>query len=498
MKSIPDKVKDTLRNLPDVPGVYLMRDARGRIMYVGKAKSLRKRVSSYFRESAARRGDPKLRSLVHSIADLDLIELRTEAEAILMEGRLIKEYRPRFNILFKDDKQFLLLRLHTGEPVPRLDSCRLVKEDGARYFGPYPNASAAYAAKDFAQRHYGLRLCRPRIPGAEDHRHCHWDILRTCSAPCIGQIPPEAYRLRAEEAAAFLRGERPNALRELREEMLQASAKLRFEQAASFRDTLRLLTEALKRRTRMARTPQLKADEALAGVRELQKILSLDAVPRTLECVDISTISGTYAVASLVTALEGRPAPSRYRRFRIRTVEGSNDPAMIAEVVRRRFLRRDQPGWESPDLLIVDGGITQLRAAREALRNLGLTGIPTAGLAKRFEQVIAGPEKEEKVINLPEDSTALRVLKIVRDEAHRFALTYHRALRGKRIRESVLDDLPGIGPRKKAALLRKFGSVARLRTADVKKIAELPGIGPALAEAIHTHLSHSKREGSAS
>lgn len=489
MKPIPEKVRAAVRDMPDRPGVYLMRDDRGRIIYVGKARSLRKRVASYFREASLRRGDSKLRSLVHTVADLDRIELKSEAEAILMEGRLIKEYRPRFNILFKDDKRFPLLRIHPGEPVPRLESCRLAKEDGATYFGPYPNAPAAHAAKDFAQRRYGLRLCRPRRPGPEDHRHCHEDVLRTCSAPCIGRISPEAYRERATEAAAFLRGERPEALSGLRQEMRDASAELRFERAAAIRDTLRLLTQAIRRRIRVARTPRLKEQEAQSGLAELRERLALPLTPARIECVDVSTISGTHAVASLVTAVDGQPVSSLYRRFRIRSVEGSNDPAMIAEVVRRRFLRSDQPGWEPPGLFLVDGGITQLRAARETLKEIGRPEIPTAGLAKRFEEIVAGPDRRETILRLPDDSPALQVLQRLRDEAHRFALTYHRALRNRRIRESTLDDLPGIGPRKKTLLLRKFGSVARLRKAPVDAVASVPGIGRELALAIREHLN---------
>ncbi|MDZ4200336.1 MAG: UvrB/UvrC motif-containing protein, partial [Kiritimatiellia bacterium] len=262
MPPVPDKIAAKLRTLPDQPGVYLMRDAGGRIIYVGKAKSLRNRVRSYFRQSSRTRGDPKLRSLIHSIADFEFLVLRSEAEAALTEGRLIKEYRPRFNIDFKDDKRFLLLRMHPGEPVPRLDTCRLRKEDGAEYFGPYPHSASARAALDFAQRRFGLRLCKPRRPGPEDHKHCHADLLRTCSAPCIGKVTPEEYRLRVLEAAAFLRGERPLVLRELREDMLRASEALDFEKAAALRDTHRLLTEALRRRLRMARPADLRAEDA--------------------------------------------------------------------------------------------------------------------------------------------------------------------------------------------------------------------------------------------
>lgn len=474
--------------LPDQPGVYLMRDRSGRVIYVGKAASLRQRVRSYFRQSTRRSADPKLRGLIRSIADLETIPLRSEAEAILIEGQLIKEYRPRYNVLFKDDKRFLLLRVRRADPVPRFDAVRLQKDDGADYFGPYASSAAARAALDFLDQRFGLRRCRPALPGPEDHRHCHNDILRYCSAPCIGKIAPEEYHRRIEEACAFLRGERPELLREVREAMQREAAALNFERAAALRDTLRRLEAAVRQRVRATLPLNLKAEDARAGVAALQAALQLPTPPRVIEAYDISNISGTLAVGSLVCAVEGLPDRKRYRRFRIRTVTGADDPAMMAEMLRRRFARAGDADWRAPDLVLVDGGLTQLRAARAALRAAGLAALPAIGLAKRFEEVYTGPDGAERIVRFPADSPALRVLQRLRDEAHRFALAYHRGLRARRIRESALDDIEGVGPERKRRLLEHFGSFARLRRATVAEIAGVPGVGPALAAQIHAAL----------
>ena len=492
--TIADQIRAKLDALPDRPGVYLMRDRSGRVIYVGKAASLRKRVQSYFRRSTRRSADPKLRGLIHSIADLETIVLRSEAEAILVEGQLIKDYRPRYNVLFKDDKRFLLLRVRRADPTPRFDAVRLQKDDGADYFGPYANAAAARAALEYVCQRFGLRRCRPLQPGPGDHRHCHDDILRYCSAPCIGRIAPDDYRRRIEEACAFLRGERPDLLRELREAMRQEAAALNFERAAALRDTLRLLDAAVRRRVRSTLSLGLKAEDARAGVDALRAALGLPAPPQVIEAYDISNISGTLAVGSLVCAVRGLPDRKRYRRFRIRTVEGSDDPAMLSEMLRRRFARAGEPGWRPPDLVLVDGGLTQLRAARAALREAGLDALPSIGLAKRFEEVYAGPDGDERILRLPPDSPALRVLQRLRDEAHRFALAYHRGLRARRIRESALDDIEGVGPERKRRLLDHFGSFARLRRASAAEIAAAPGVGPVLAAQIHAALQSAEPE----
>lgn len=486
--NLDPRVRKTLDALPDEPGVYLMRDRSGRVIYVGKAVSLRKRVQSYFRASTQRRADPKLRSLVKSVADLEFVALRNEAEATLFEGKLIKEYRPRYNVSFKDDKRFLMLRAHPGDPFPRFTAVRLQRDDGARYFGPYASSQSARAALEFVEKRFGLRRCRPRLPGPEDHRHCLNDIIRYCCAPCIGKASEQDYAARFGEACAFLRGERPAIVREIRDSMAEAAAAQNYERAAALRDTMRLLDEAVRRRVLAGRPAPVREADARNAVGDLQRLLGLPAPPRTIECYDISNISGTLAVGSMVCAEDGLPRRSRYRLFRIRTVEGSDDPAMMAEVIRRRFARAGQAGWAPPDMVLVDGGITQLRAARAELDRLGFASVATAGLAKQLEQIHHGPPDAERVLTLPRDTPALLVLRALRDEAHRFALTYHCRLRAERMRESVLDEIEGVGESRKKGLLLRFGSVRRLMAASEAEIAAVEGIGPVLAGAIRAAL----------
>jgi len=459
-----------------------MRDRRGKIIYIGKAASLRKRVQSYFRAGTWVKADPKLRGLIRSIDDFDIVVLRSEAEALLTEGRLIKDYKPRYNVDLRDDKRFLMLRIDLAEPWPQFKAVRIRRDDGAVYLGPYVNSSATRTAMDFVEKKFGLRKCRSRSPGESDHRHCINDIVRYCSAPCVGRISREVYMERVEEACAFLRGETPLLLQEVREAMEQAAEGRKFEEAAALRDTWLMLKEIVGRRVRAAATPEMKAGDARVGVEELKVALGLAAVPEVIECVDISNISGTHAVASLVCAVAGLPAPSRYRHYRIKTVHQSDDPAMMAEVIRRRFERLRDEGWHPPNLLIVDGGVTQLNAALGEMMMLGVTGIPVVGLAKRYEEIHV-PGRSDPV-RLPADSKALYVLQRIRDEAHRFALAYHRRLRARAIRESALDEIPGMGTKRKTALLERFGSVARLRRASTEEIAAVPGVGAALAKEI--------------
>lgn len=483
MFRLSEKLQAKLRELPDKPGCYLMRDRRGRIIYVGKAVSLRKRVQSYFREGTWRRSDPKLRGLVRSVEDLDVVVLRNEAEALLTESRLIKEYKPRYNVDFRDDKRFLMLRIHPLDPWPMFKAVRIRRDDGATYLGPYVSSAATRAAMDFVEKKFGLRKCGPRIPGPADHKHCINDIVRFCSAPCIGRITREEYLARVGESCAFLRGERPALLEEVKGAMRDAAAAGRYEDAASLRDTWFMLREIVQQRARDVMPAMAAEEDAQAGLRQLQSVLGLAAPPSVIECYDISNISGTLAVASLVCLVEGRPAPARYRHFRIRTVEQADDPAMMAEVIRRRFLRAGEPGRELPDLVIVDGGIAQLNAALGALLEAGIPRGPVViGLAKRFEEVYMPGRRDP--VRLEPGSGALRLLQRARDEAHRFALGHHRRLRAKRIRESVVDDIPGIGAVRKEDLLRRFGSVRRLRQATVEEIAAVPGFGSKLAETV--------------
>lgn len=479
------RIRDILENLPHKPGCYLMRDNTGTIIYVGKAVDLRKRVQSYFRKAALQRSDPKLRSLVNSITDIETIVVHNEAAALLTESELIKKYRPRYNILLKDDKRFLLIRADMALALPRFETVRIRRNDTAQYFGPYVNSRAARATIDFLERRFGLRKCTPASPDEQTYRHCHNDIIRFCSAPCIARISATEYRARFEEACAFLRGKRPDLIRELRDQMKEAATKLDFEEAAELRDTMMLVQQAVRQNARAVPSPRMRREDALQGIRGLAQHLGLPKPPRVIEAFDISNIMGTYAVASMVCAVDGLPAPNRYRRFRIRTIIGSNDPAMIAEAVQRRLRGLSEDCLPLPDLLLVDGGITQLQAAQQVVEHLRLT-LPVASLAKRQEEIFLQPDSPP--LQLKRTDPALKVLQRIRDEAHRFAITYHRNLRNRRLRESILDSIPGVGEKRKEQLLQTFGSVRRIQQAGPERIAAVAGIGPALARTIHQAL----------
>jgi excinuclease ABC subunit C len=459
-----------------------MRDKLGKIIYVGKAASLRARVKHYFRKSTLAKADPKLRGLIRSIADFDCVVVKSETEAILTEGRLIKEYRPRYNVSFRDDKRFLLLRIDLTKPFPRFALCRIRRNDDATYFGPYASAAAVRATLAFIEKRFGLRRCRPSVPGKADHKHCINDIVRYCSAPCIGKVSREEYAARVRPACEFLRGERPEYLKEIRAEMEDASRGLDFERAAVLRDVLTRLSEITRDRAKALSTPAMKREEGRGGVRQLQAALDLKSVPHFIEAYDISNISGSYAVGSMVCSLDGIPQRNRYRRFRIKTVTGIDDPAMMAEIISRSYASRIKDQARLADLVMVDGGITQVRATLRTFEMLSLKSIPVVGLAKKYE-VLYVPGSSRPV-RLKSGSAALKLLQRLRDEAHRFALDYHRNLRRRRIKESSLDEIAGIGKKRKALLLRHFGSVQRLAKASVEEIVEVPGIGSEMARTI--------------
>jgi len=478
---LTELIRQRLREVPARPGCYLMRDRRGVIIYIGKAKNLKRRVSSYFRPGA--RHPPKVRSMVATVYDFEFMTVKNEAESLLTEASLIKKYKPRFNILMRDDKRYLALRADPAAEWPRFACCRIVRDDGARYFGPFPSAPVVRAAKDFVEKHYGIRECEAVAPDEECHRHCLADVIRTCSAPCLGRITRADYLSRFEEACAFLEGRRPSVFEELAERMREAAGRKDFEQAARWRDTIAALKEMTKAHF-VRKSPRLREEAAREGLAELAAALGLSELPRTIECVDISNLFGTDSVASMVVARDGLPDGRYYRHFRIRTVVGADDPLSMAEVVRRRYGPDSTLLEHSPraDLFVCDGGITQLRAARQAFAEIGVTDIPTIGLAERQEEVVFDDGRDNLL--LPRDSQALFVLTRLRDEAHRFAITYHRNLRERHIRESVLDEIPGIGPAKKAKLLRAFKSVYGISRADAEEIASAAGLSLSLAEEI--------------
>lgn len=475
-------LKAKVRELPNKPGVYLMRDRLGHVIYVGKARSLRKRVGQYFQSTRQTRWDPKTRALVESIADFETFVVKSEAEALLLEGKLIKEYRPHYNVLFKDDKRFLLVKVNPHEEYPRFKFARLKKDDGARYFGPFAHAASVRLAMHWIRKKYGVLVQGTGAPKAKDLKYSTYLV----PVP-LKDMPREEYLRRVDLACGFLNGLNPDAVAELEEQMRDAARQHQFEKAAELRDVVTSLRDIARaaRERKFARDLKPKIDRA-AELADLQRVLSLPATPEHIEGFDISNISGTLSVASSVCFRDGRPHKEHYRHYRIRTVTGSDDFAAMAEVVSRRYARLQAEGHPLPDLVMVDGGKGQLSAALGALALLEIRDLPVIGLAKQMEEIFT--LQQAAPLRLPANSPALHLIQRLRDEAHRFANTYHQKLRQRRIQESILDELPGLGAKRKQALLRRFGSIARLRQASVEEIAAIPGIGKKLATQIRQLL----------
>ncbi len=513
-----------LREVPHKPGVYLMRDRLNRVIYVGKARDLRKRVGQYFMPSRKMTADRKTRALLESVWDFETHLVKSEPEALLLEGRLIKEYRPRYNISFRDDKRFLLVKVNLTDPFPRLQLTRVRKEDGCRYFGPFAHSGALRATLNLMKKQFGLRSCRPAEPGEADYKHCLDHIIKNCSAPCIGKVTRESYLTRVEAACAFLEGKSGETVEALQVEMRRAAEKLDFERAAQLRDMIDDLERTTKPMRRFTRHSLPSRLDPAADLAALGEALQLAGPPALMECFDISNISTTHIVASMVCFRNGTPEKALYRRYRIKSVMGQDDFASMAEVVRRRYARilaeareaapelaetqeapveavrrlireREAAGRplpvRLPELVIVDGGRGQLGAACRELQQLGLTDLPIIGLAKEFEEIYR--PGRPLPLRLPPDSGALQLLQRIRDEAHRFANGYHQLLMKKRIGESLLDDCPGISESRKKALLERFGSVERLRKAAPADIAATPGIGERLGAILVEFLEKSRR-----
>jgi excinuclease ABC subunit C len=528
---------EKLRDVPHKPGVYLMKDRLNRVIYVGKARDLRKRLGTHFMPSRRATADLKTRALLDSVWDFDVHLVRNEPEALLLEGKLIKEFRPKYNISFRDDKRFLLVKVNLADAIPRFQLTRLKKDDGCRYFGPFAHAGALRSTLSWMRKRFGIRSCRSPEPGELDYRRCLDHIIKNCSAPCIRKVSLEEYRQRVLQACEFLEGESRELLDQLEAEMKVAAEKLDFERAAQLRNMLEDLRRTTKPTRRFTRGSFPSAVDPAADLKALADALLLAGPPHIMECFDISNISTTHVVASMVCFKDGVPDKSNYRRYRIRTVAGQDDFASMAEVVRRRYSRillesreiapdlsefnqepvedavkrvgslgkletdsLDQPATGSverprvgerlvrlPDLIIVDGGKGQLNSACRELQRLGLTDRPIIGLAKEFEEIYR--PGRPLPLRLPEDSGALQLLQRIRDEAHRFANSYHQLLMKKRIAESILDECPGVSDNRKQALLAQFGSVERLRKASVEDIAAVEGISEKLAETIVRFLN---------
>ncbi len=602
-----DIVAEKLKLLPDSPGVYIMKDDHGKIIYVGKAIVLKNRVRQYFQSS--RNHTPKVRAMVSHIADFETIMTANEVESLILEANLIKKHRPRYNIRLKDDKSYPYVKVTVQEEFPRVFITRRVLRDGARYFGPYTNVTALRDSLKLLRRLFPLRTCRtmPERPCLEYH-------IKRCLAPCVGKVKAEDYRAMIRAVLLFLEGRTDDVERELEQRMNAAAEAYHFETAARLRDQLSAVRTAAERQNivtgagdqdavGMARsaagvcvqiffirggkmigrehfllrgseeesnadilrafleqyynqatfvprevllpcaieaaaqatieawlaarkgggkvallTPQrgtkhdivqmatgnaakfladeetrrrLLDEQTLGAVEELGRYLGLKHPPRRMECFDISHNQGQETVASMVVFEDGAPKKSDYRRFKIRSTEGKPDDFLsMREVTTRRYV--GLPEEELPDLIIIDGGKGQLSSALEIIRHVaGHKDVPVVGLAKQFELVFT--EGNPEPVELPRRSQALYLIQRIRDEAHRFAITFHRKLRGKRNLVSVLDHIVGIGPKRRQSLRTHFGSLEKIKEASVEELAAAPGMNRTSAEAVR-HFFDAQQE----
>ncbi|MFC1968634.1 excinuclease ABC subunit UvrC [Chloroflexota bacterium] len=606
-------LEEQLKALPTRPGVYLLRDRGGNILYVGKATKLLHRVRSYFGAPSAL--PLKIQRMVAQVGDFDFFVTDSEQEALILECNLIKKYRPHYNVRLKDDKTYPYLKISLSEPWPRVYITRRLEKDRERYFGPFASASSVRRTLSLLRKLFPFRTCTLDVTGT-DSRPCLEYHIQRCLGPCIGAVTQEDYAETIKQVILFLEGRQEALVRELRRKMAEAARCLDFEQAASLRDQIQAVEGVLegqkiaaavrgeqdaiafarfkdlayvqvfyvrggkltgrepfvlqgaqgetsgqimtsfikqfydsasyipplillqhpvddaaviarwlrgKRGARVLlqvprqgdkrqlvqmvaenarhgleqfRARQLAAPDALAAaLEELEEELHLPHIPQRVECYDISDLRGTSAVGSMVVFEQGRPKPSHYRRFKIKTVGGADDCAMIREVLRRRFGRyrgvgegglSSRDAWSiTPDLVLIDGGRGQLNAALEVMQEAGLD-LPVASLAKEKEEVFLPQEVEP--IMLPRNSPALYLLQRVRDEAHRFALGYHRRVRHRESLTSALDAIPGIGPKRKRALLQRFGSVRAIGEAPAEELAAVVGMTRSLAEKLKEYL----------
>ncbi|MCL5289757.1 MAG: excinuclease ABC subunit UvrC [Bacillota bacterium] len=610
---------DKIKNIPPRPGVYIYKDADGQVIYVGKAVSLKNRIRSYFQAGAKQA--PKVQAMLRRAADLDYIVTDSEMEALILENNLIKEHRPKYNVLLKDDKTYPYIKVTVQERFPRVHITRRVVKDGARYFGPFTHVGAVNETLRLLKKIFPLRTCKQREPAARD-RPCLNYHIRRCLGPCCNLVEAATYRETANEVVLFLEGRQEVLMKRLRQRMEQAAENLEFEKAAELRDQLLAVekvverqkvvsadlvdqdviamargfdeacltvffirggkligrehyflegTDTLERGAVMAtfvqqfynqteyvpaeillseeiadapllaawltelrgskvsikipkrgdkhKLVEMAAQNALLSLEqsqlerqagrdavdgalaELMAALGLEQPPRRLECYDISNIQGTETVASMVVFEDGKPAKDQYRRFKIRTVEGPNDFASMKETLNRRLSRakEEQAQVEAgelaanrakfthlPDVIMIDGGKGQLSAAREAMLEQGFACIPTFGLAKE-EELLFAPGRPAP-IRLPRESRGLQMLQRLRDEAHRFAVTYHRKLRTQRNLKSVLDEIEGIGAVRRRELYKAYKNLEAIKQASVADLAQVPGMNTKAAEAVYRYF----------
>ncbi len=601
--------KEKLKSIPQSTGVYLLKNEKGRSIYIGKAKNLRSRISSYLNEGEGVQR-PQIVYLMQEAVDIDYFVTRNEREALVLENSLIKQKKPRYNIRLRDDKNYLSLRLDPRENYPRLSLTRRVLKDGAMYYGPFASADAIKKSKRLIHKIFPLRDCTDEKFRRHSARPCLNYYMGLCLGPCAGKSGEEIYKDVVERTRMFLKGEKKQIIKLLKNSMEKASDEMRYEDAASYRDQIRLLEKNLD--AQMFVTPSTKDKDVVGFYREGQRVefsilffrggslvdrttysfknalgedneileeflsqfyggnrfvpkeiivplkvvssrdisiwlsekqgrkvristpergekvkevelanrnslesfqrkyseelkefsllerikasLHLNRLPVLIECFDISNTQGATAVASMVKFENAAPAKEGYRKFKINNVEGPNDYASMYEVLSRRLSRAEQDGWELPDLILIDGGKGQLNIARQVINEIGYEGkVDLVSIAKGRQEgesdkiYIYG---RKNPIMFSKNSEALFLLMRIRDEAHRFAITYHKKLRGKRALISELDGVPGIGAKRKKELIKHFGSISKIKKGSVDEIASVAGLNKKLAEELKKHLSH--------
>ena len=483
----PINLKEKVRKIPHKPGVYLMKDRLGQTIYVGKAKDLKKRVSTYFQSSRKLMiAQPKVQAMIDLIYDFDLIIVNSEAEALLLEGQLIKQYKPRYNTVFTDDKHFLLVRVDPREDLPRFRLTRNRTDQQSRYFGPFAHATQLRKTLAELRRKFGILLGDATPVPLGEGRWRLYDDARAELYEHPNEISTEDYQKRLDQACAFLEGQTREWLAELKTEM-QACAEARdYEKAAQLRDRIKALKQTSARTRKFERTlydPTPKSDI----LEMLKQKLALPKLPAHMECFDISHVSGSFCVASMVVFTDGKPSRRQYRRYKIKSFIGNDDFRAMQEVVGRRYRRLNDEQKPFPDLIVIDGGAGQVSAALKAFLEQGLEPPGLIGLAKKKETIIFSDGR--KPLNLSHHDPALRMLQHLRDEAHNFANRFNADLRSEKLRESILDDFKGIGSKKRQALLQHFGSLKKLRAATAGEIAEVEGIGSKTAERLIAFLN---------
>jgi excinuclease ABC subunit C len=477
-------IKEKINAIPASPGVYIFKDKEYAIIYIGKASSLKDRVRSYFSGSASRRKSV----LAENIADINFILTSDESTALLLEAALIKRYSPKFNVLLKDDKAYPRLKLTINEEYPRLMIARKVKPDGAIYFGPYTNAKLLREAVKSLRKAFPLRTCL-NMPEGRQKKGCLNMHIGQCTAPCV-KDKKQDYLGMVDELRLFLDGKQEDLIGMLSKNMKDASDNKEYEKAAGIRDRINALSYLFAVEKNSKEALSFNADGAdlqpAELLEELRCLLGLLNAPKTIEAFDVSNISGKEATGSMVRFKDARPCKNAYMHFRIKTVNVIDDYSMMREIISRRYRKLLNEKGALPDLVIIDGGRGHLSAAKAQFRALKIINIPVISIAKNPDKLYVHEKKDP--ILLGKFSRVLLLCQKIRDEAHRFAVTYHRFLRNRKLKFSELDTIKGIGPRRKAALIRYFGSLDKVKNANLGQLQKIECINEKEAKAVYDHF----------